>query len=176
MNRQPRPAADEYFEYYSRYISLVPDGDILATLRRQIDTSVAHLGSLTEAQAGHRYAAGKWSVKQCIGHMIDTERIFAYRALRIGRNDHTPIEGFEQDDYVQSAAFDACSPASLIEELHVVRKSTILLLEHLQDEAWGRRGVASTYAVSARALAWIIAGHELHHLTVIREKYFSKTA
>ena len=172
MTSRIRPASDEYFDYYHRYISLVPDGDIIDILRRQAAQTVAYLSNLTEAQGAFRYEPGKWSVKECLGHVTDTERIFTYRALRIGRNDKTPIEGFEQDDYVKFGSFDSCSLSSLIREFEIVRKSTALLFEHLADDAWARRGVASGYGVSVRALAYITAGHELHHLAVLRAKYF----
>jgi hypothetical protein len=172
MSFMVRPPANEYFEYYERYISLVPDGDIIETLRAQFDKTTAYLSALSEEQGAFRYAPGKWSVKEALGHLIDTERIFAYRALRIARNDRTPIEGFEQDDYVRFGSFDACTLASLIAEFAAVRKSTELLFAHLADEAWARMGVAYDHEVSVRALAYIAAGHELHHLAVLRAKYF----
>jgi len=172
MSNQIRPAADEYFEYYHRYTSLVPDGDIVEMLRSQGASSIGYLSALTEEQGAFRYEPGKWSVKECVGHMIDTERIFTYRALRIARNDKTPIEGFEQDDYVKFGSFDACSLRSLIEEFQTVRKATVQLFGHLAEEAWSRRGTASTHEVSVRALAWITAGHEIHHLHVLTSKYF----
>jgi hypothetical protein len=106
-----------------------------------------------------------------IGHMIDAERIFAYRALRLARGDATPLPPFEQNDYVQTAGSDQRTLADLIEEMRVVRESTILLLASFPDDAWVRRGVVSGREVSVRALAYIIAGHARHHLKVLRERY-----
>jgi len=169
-----RPAADEYLDYYDRYVSLVPDGDIVEILKDQVETSVSYLSRLSEEQGNFRYAPGKWSVKECLGHMIDAERIFAYRAMRIARNDRTPIEGFEQDDYIKYGSFDACSLASLVAEFQAVRESTEYLFEHLAEEAWTRRGIANKNEISVRALAYIMAGHELHHIAVLKSKYFPK--
>ncbi len=167
-----RPAADEYLDYYHRYISLVPDGDIVETLKRQAKETVAYLSTLTESQGAFRYEPGKWSVKECVGHVSDTERIFTYRALRIARNDRTPIEGFEQDDYVKYGSFDSCTLAGLIVEFQAVRQATVLLFEHLAEEAWTRRGIANKNEVSVRAIAYTSAGHELHHIHVLTSKYF----
>ena len=127
--------------------------------------------SIPESQAGFRYAADKWSIKELVGHLIDTERIFSYRALRFARNDKTPLPGYEQDDYIRHASFDDCSLSELAAELESVRQSTLFLFKHLDEEAWMRRGVASESEVSVRALAYIIAGHELHHRRVLRDRY-----
>jgi hypothetical protein len=105
--------------------------------------------------------------------MIDTERIFAYRALRFARNDHTPVPGYEQDDYIREASFDACALVDLAAEFSSVRQSSLFLFKHLSEEAWTRRGTASENEVSVRALAYIIAGHELHHRDILRSKYLS---
>ena len=165
------PAATEYAPYYGRYISLVPEGDILATLAEQMDSTLLLLRGIDEARAGHRYAPGKWSIKELVGHMIDTERIFAYRALRFARSDETALPGFEQDDYVRNAAFAACPMDELVRELEFVRGANLLMFKHLNDEAWKRRGVASNGEVSVRALAYIIAGHERHHTEILRTRY-----
>ena len=156
MTAKIRPAAGEYLDYYDRYISLVPQGDVLVTLRDQIEQTVSYVSKLSEEQGAFRYAPGKWSVKECVGHMIDTERIFAYRALRVSRNDKTPIEGFEQDDYVKNGSFDSCALADLLAEFQTVRESTELFFEHLADEAWGRRGVANKSDITVRAIAYIV--------------------
>jgi uncharacterized damage-inducible protein DinB len=166
-----RPAPTEYAPYYGKYISLVPEGDIVTILGRQIDDTLALFASISDAQAGSRYAPGKWSVKEVVGHLIDTERIFGYRALRFARNDRTPIPGYEQDDYVSNGNFDAQSLSDLASEYEHVRRAGIYLLRGLSSDAWDRRGIASDNEVSVRALAYIIAGHELHHLGVIRTKY-----
>jgi DinB superfamily len=166
-----RPQATEYLPYYERYISLVPDGDVLRTLTEQLDSTLSILRSLPEEKAGFRYAPGKWSIKEVVGHIIDGERIFAYRALRFARNDQTPLPGFEQDDYINNATFDDCKLSDLIDEFEHVRRGNLLMFRQLDDEAWTRRGIASDAEVSVRALAYILAGHERHHMKVLKEKY-----
>jgi len=166
-----RPQADEHDPYYSRYISLVPEGDILDTLRAQITGTQELLGGLSEDQGNFRYAPGKWTIKEVVGHLSDTERVFAYRALRIARNDQTPIEGFEQDDYVRFGPFARRLLAGLVEEYGAVRQSSLCLLRALDEEAWSRRGIANKATVSVRAVAFILAGHELHHRRILNEKY-----
>ncbi|HEX8457322.1 MAG TPA: DinB family protein [Pyrinomonadaceae bacterium] len=171
-----RPEETEYASYYGRYVSLVGDGDILSTLSEQLTATLALLGGVPEAQAGFRYEAGKWSIKELVGHIIDGERIFAYRALRFARNDRTPLPGFEQDDYIRNASFDACTLRALAAEFESVRRSTLFLFQHLDDAAWTRTGVASDNEVSVRAIAYIIAGHELHHTGILRERYLPALA
>jgi DinB superfamily len=166
-----RPAATEYAPYYGKYINLVSEGDIITTLGQQINNTLALLASISEAQAESRYAPGKWSIKEVVGHLIDGERVFGYRVLRFARNDQTPLAGFEQDDYVSNADFDRLALSDLASEYEHVRRATIYLLQGLRSDAWDRRGIASDNEVSVRALAYIIAGHELHHMDVIRTKY-----
>lgn len=166
-----KPGADEYASYYEKYTSLVPDADILSVLSEQIEATLALLRKLPEEKGNYRYAPDKWSIKELVGHLIDSERIFAYRALRIARNDKTPLPGFEQDDYIANANFDSCSLADLSAEFELVRRSNLAMFKQLSDEAWLRRGTASENEVSVRALAHIIAGHELHHLNVLRSRY-----
>ena len=166
-----KPATDEYAPYYSKYTSLVPDGDVVTTLEQQLAATLVLLRGLPEEQGNHRYAPEKWSVKELVGHVIDTERIFAYRALRIARGDQTPLPGFEQDGYITNGNFDLRQLADLSSEFETVRQSTLFLLRHLSDEAWLRRGVASENEVTVRALAHIMAGHELHHLEILRSRY-----
>jgi uncharacterized damage-inducible protein DinB len=166
-----KPDAIEYAPYYERYVGLVPEGDITQTLSRQINETLNVLSNIDEQKAGYRYAPDKWSIKEVIGHLIDSERVFAYRAMRFARDDRNELAGFEQDDYVRAGAFDRRSLRELLEELHHVRKATEYLLKGLSEEAWQRRGVANGNEVSVRGLAWIIAGHELHHRGVIKTKY-----
>jgi DinB superfamily len=166
-----RPDLTEYAPYYGKYINLVPEGDILTALGRQMDGTLALLRGIPESQADSRYAPGKWSIKEVIGHLIDAERIFGYRALRFARNDQTAIEGFEQDDYVKHGGFGEQSLSDLASEYEHVRRANIFLLRGLSSDAWDRRGRASDNEVSVRALAYIIAGHELHHMEIIRSKY-----
>jgi hypothetical protein len=168
-----RPAAGEYNPYYDKYISLVPEEDVRVVLRRQLDDTLSLLSSINEAQAATSYAPGKWSIKELVGHVIDGERIFAYRALRFARGDQTPLSGFEQDDYVAGGNFGARRLTDLATEFEHVRKATLSLLGHLDEEAWQRSGVASDSPVSVRALAYIMAGHEAHHMGILRERYLS---
>jgi hypothetical protein len=165
------PATGEFAAYYGRYIELVKGDDIVATLDGQISATLAVLRGLTETQGNHRYEPGKWSIKEVVGHVIDTERIFAYRALRIARNDQTPLAGFEQNGYVASANFGASALADLADELELVRRSNLAMFKQFSLEAWQRRGTASENPVSVRALAYIIAGHELHHIGLLRTRY-----
>ncbi|MBD0372563.1 MAG: DinB family protein [Pyrinomonadaceae bacterium] len=171
MTTKNYPAASEYAPYYGRYVSLVPEGDILETLARQLDASLAVLRGIDEAKAGHRYAPDKWSIKELVGHIIDTERIFAYRAMRFARGDVTELPGFEQDDYVRNAAFDACPFDELVREFELVRGANLLMFKHLDEAAWQRRGVASSAEVTVRALAFIMAGHERHHIEILKTRY-----
>lgn len=170
-----RPDATEYAPYYGKYISLVSDSDILTLLSQQLNESLALLGSISETQANYRYAPDKWSIKELVGHLIDTERIFAYRALRFARNDKTPLQGFEQDDYIRGASFDDCALSDLASEFAHVRRSNLSLFENLSVEAWKRRGAANDSEVSVRALAYIIAGHELHHMEILRSRYLQSS-
>jgi uncharacterized damage-inducible protein DinB len=167
-----RPQSGEYAPYYERYISLIEDNDILATLDRQRREMVLLLSGLSEEQGDFRYAPEKWSAKQVLGHVCDTERVFAYRALRISRGDATPMEGFEQDDYVKNGPFARHAIAEVIEDYIAVRRATISLLRSLEEAAWSRRGVANKNEVTVRALAYTIAGHEAHHRRILEEKYF----
>ena len=166
-----RPAKTEYDSYYHRYISLVAEEDVLVALDQQLAETLILLRSLSEQHGTFRYEPGKWSVKEVLGHMIDTERIMAYRALRVARGDRTPIEGFEQDDYVKNGDFDKRAISNLAREFEQVRRSTISLFRNLEPEAWQRRGIANRVEITARALAFIIAGHELHHKALLKEKY-----
>jgi hypothetical protein len=166
-----RPQSDEHDPYYCRYISLVPEGDILATLRSQIADTQALLKKTGEERGNFRYAPGKWSVKEVVGHLSDAERVFGYRALRIARNDQTPIEGFEQDDYIRFGPFAHRSLAELLEEYTTVRQSSLCLFNQLDQEAWSRRGTANKATISVRAIAFVLAGHELHHRRILKDKY-----
>jgi uncharacterized damage-inducible protein DinB len=166
-----RPDSTQYASYYGKYVSLVAEGDILASLGQQLDETLALLDKVSESQADFRYAPGKWSIKELVGHMIDTERIFSYRALRFARNDKTPLHGFEQDDYIRGASFNDYTLGDLASEFAHVRRASLSLFKHLNEEAWNRTGTASESEVSVRALAYIIAGHELHHMEILRSRY-----
>ena len=168
-----RPQPGEYAPYYERYVSLVQGEDILSTLDQQRRETMLLLSCRDDDEGDFRYAPEKWSAKEVLGHVCDTERIFAYRALRFSRADATPLEGFEQDDYVRNGAFSQRPLSDLVEDFIAVRRATLSLLRNLDEAAWVRRGTANKNEVSVRALAYIIAGHELHHRRILEEKYFS---
>lgn len=171
MSTAARPEKSEYQPYFEVYISRVPDGDIVATLGRQLDETLVLIRSIPEDRGEFRYAEGKWTIKELIGHIIDSERVFAYRALRFGRGDTTPLEGFEQDDFVRGADFNKRTLSNFANEYEYVRRSTISLLASLEASAWDRRGTANNNEVSVRGIAFIIAGHERHHLEILRTRY-----
>jgi|SRR5579871_3077148 len=165
------PETTEYQSYYGRYISLVPGKDLVQTLERQLTETLPILRSITEEKSLQRYAPGKWSIKEVLGHLIDAERIFTYRALRFARKDQTPLPGFDQDPYVEAANFDARPWTDLVDEFEHVRRSTILFFRSLRPEDLLRLGTASQNAITVRALGYIIAGHELHHMEILRDRY-----
>ena len=166
-----RPEASEYDPYYERYISLVKAEDIVAALQKQAQETRDLLSKVSADRADLRYAPGKWSVKEVLGHVNDTERIMSYRVLRIARGDKTPIEGFEQDDYIAGGKFGRRTIDDLLQEFMTIRNATIQLIRHLDAEAAERRGMANNKEISARAIVFVIAGHELHHRRILQEKY-----
>jgi len=166
-----RPAPDEYAPYYGTYVSQVPDGDVVATLAAQVDDSLALLRPLSEEQARFRYAPGKWSVKEIVTHLTDAERVFTYRALWFARGAADSLPSFDENAWAPVAEADAVPLDELLDELASLREATVALFAHLPREAWQRRGIASGKGVSVRALAWITAGHERHHMKVLRERY-----
>ncbi len=168
-----RPEPGEYAPYYDRYISLVAGSDILKTLDAQRRQTMVLLCGRDESDGDIRYAPEKWNAKEVLGHVCDTERVFAYRALRIARGDQAPMEGFEQDDYVRNGPFARAGLAEVIEDYIAVRRATLTLFRYLDETAWMRRGVANKNEVTVRAIAYTIAGHEVHHRRILEEKYFS---
>lgn len=168
-----RPAPDEYAPFYAKYVERVPEGNLPRLLQAQTDDTLNLLTSITEEQSLNRYASDKWSIKELLGHIIDAERVFSYRALRIARGDGTPLAGFDQEPYVENGAFDRRAWRDLIDEYSAVRQSTLLLLQSFDDAAWERRGTASQTQVSVRALGYIIAGHDRHHIAILRERYLN---
>ena len=173
-----RPAPSEYAPYAHAYVSLVPEGDILGILAAQNKETLALVRSLPDGKGAFRYAPDKWSIQELVGHVTDTERIFASRALRFGRGDATPLPGFEENDYVRNSSFGQYSLVDLADGFESVRRSTLFLFKHMSAEASLRRGKANNVEVSVRALAYLIAGHELHHMNVLRTRYLAdpKTA
>jgi hypothetical protein len=168
-----KPQPDEYARYYGKYINLVSGEDILSTLDQQRRDTMKLLCGRDETEGDFSYAPGKWSTKEVLGHVCDAERVFAYRALRISRGDATPMQGFEQDDYVHNGPFARIPLSEIIEDYIAVRRATITLFRNLDEAAWSRRGVANKNEVTVRALAYTIAGHELHHRAILQEKYFA---
>lgn len=168
---QNRPQKGDYALYYEKYIALVPSGDFLEILKGQERELTRLLTPLTDPQGEFRYAPGKWSIKEVLGHINDAERIFAYRLLRIARGDQTPLPGFEQDNYIEPGNFSARKLADLLHEFSTVREASVSLVHSLDDAAWLRRGVASQKEVTVTALAFVIAGHERHHRIILEERY-----
>ena len=169
--RSTPPAAGEYAEFYAGYVGRVPAGDVVSTLRDQLAEGLSLLGGIEPSRTTSGYAPGKWSIRDVVLHMADTERVMAYRALRIARADTTPLASFDENAWTPMAGANARPMESLLAELEATRRATVVMLEGLPPEAWERVGTASGKPVSVRALAWIIAGHERHHLAVIRERY-----
>jgi uncharacterized damage-inducible protein DinB len=167
----PRPAADEYFEYYDRYIAQVPGDDALSVLASHIERWTPALGRITDAQALHRYATGKWSVKEVLNHIIDGERVFCYRALRFARADQTPLPGFDENAWAPAMASDRRPIAEIVEELRAVRAASVAMFRSFDATMLTRRGKANDKTISVRALAWIIAGHAIHHQAGLRDNY-----
>jgi uncharacterized damage-inducible protein DinB len=167
-----RPDESEYPPYAAKYVNLVVGDDILPILSAQLEQTMALLKPVDERRASEFvYASGKWTIKQVLGHMGDTERVFAYRALSVARNDPTPLPGFEQDDWVTGGAFAERTLSSLLEEFRAARQATVALFQNLPQQAWMLRGSANKYPVTVRGLAFLCAGHEAHHVKILREKY-----
>ncbi len=167
-----RPEPTEYAEFYADYVSKVSGSDVLGVLESQRVQMLQLFAGRSERDGSFRYAPGKWTVKEVLGHITDTERIFTYRALRIARGDQTPLPGFEQEDFVKNAAFSDRTLAGLAEEFALVRSASLALFRSFPEEAWPRRGVASQKEVTVRALAFITAGHQIHHRIILEERYF----
>jgi hypothetical protein len=167
-----RPEATEYADFYANYIAKVPGSDVLGVLESQRLQMLQLFAGRSERDGSFRYGPGKWSVKEVLGHITDTERIFTYRALRIARGDQTPLPGFEQDDFVKNGAFGERTLASLAEEFGLVRSASIVLFRSIPEKVLSRRGVASQKEVTVRALAFITAGHQIHHRIILEERYF----
>jgi hypothetical protein len=169
-----RPAASEHGAYYAKYIALVPDGDYIATFQEITTGTHSLLTSISEEKSLHRYAPGKWSIRESWLHVADTERIMGYRALRFARGDEKELTGFDQDPYVLLSGADSRSWRSIVEEYFAVRQSTLAFYRNLPADAWTRMGVASGNPWTVRALAYTAAGHDLHHRNLLHEKYLAQ--
>jgi DinB family protein len=167
-----RPEANEYAEYYAKYIAKVPGADVLSVLESQRLHMLQLFAGRSERDGNFRYAPDKWTIKEVLGHVTDAERIFTYRALRIARGDQTPLASFEQDDYVKNGGFAGRTLADLVEEFAAVRGASVALFRSFDDAAWSKRGVASQKEVTVRALGFITAGHQIHHRVILEEQYF----
>jgi hypothetical protein len=165
-----RPDSTEYVPYFEKYVNLVPEGDILAHLEQQIDATASLLRDVSEPVAETRHAPYTWSVKEVVGHLIDSERVFGFRALCFARADRNELPGFDENDYARHARFDARNLRDLVAEFELVRRSHIHFFRGLDGEAWHRSGIANGHPITVRALAYIIAGHERHHVAILRER------
>src|SRR5579872_1352898 len=171
----PKPSPGEYPAYADMYMKLLPeDGRILPFMKAQIEKTKEFVYHISNKQWEYVYAPGKWSIKEVLVHIVDDERIYAYRALRIGRGDQTPLPGFEQNDYVPYSCANERSVSSILKEYTAVRKATLSLFKNFSEADLLRRGTANNHVVSVRALLYHIAGHELHHLHIIEEKYLQE--
>ncbi len=166
-----RPDAATYPAFYHAYVERVPDGDLVATLERQVDDTVALVSRFSPGREELRYAPGKWSVREVVGHVTDSERVFALRALWAARGDPSPQPGFDEKAWAAASNAAGRPLAELTEEFRAVRRATVLLLRGLDADAWKRRLTANGTAISLAAVAWIMAGHELHHRAVLEERY-----
>jgi hypothetical protein len=166
-----RPEKTEYDPYYEVYVSLVPDGDIVDILDRQAAEVRECFSAIPEEKGPFAYAAGKWSIKELLGHLTDGERMFMYRIFRISRGDKTPIEGFEQDGYIENARSNSRAFADLLDEFTALRRANVIAYRHFSEEDWSRTGTANNVEITSRALAYIAAGHIAHHLRILKEKY-----
>jgi len=167
-----RPKQGDYNIYYDRYISLIDD-DVIKVLKTQLQTSLELLNQINEEKGNYSYEEGKWTIKELLGHVIDTERIFTYRALSFARNEKQSLPGFEQDEYVANGNFSSRSLEEMINEFRLVRESNIILFESFDAEILNRRGTASDNEVTVLALIFIIAGHEKHHMKILKERYLN---
>lgn len=169
-----RPGDDEYGSFYAGYVQSVPEGDLFAIMAKQPDALRDLLKAVDETTAGGRPAPGEWSIKEVIGHINDGERVFSYRATRISRADETPLPGFEQNSYVENGDFNARSLADLLEEFDLLRRANLLQFKALKPEAFTRRGTASGYGISVRALLYVLTGHVEHHFVSLRDVYLAQ--
>lgn len=170
-SRTQRPAPTEHEAYYSHYISLTPDGDLAATLAAQIAKVGASFGSVSPQRETFTYETGKWTIREVLGHLIDTERVFAYRATAFSRGDTNPLPSFDQAAWAPHGNYNARTLSSLLDEWAAVRRATIALVENLPDAAWGNVGTASGFQFTTRAALWILPGHVEYHLAHLRSAY-----
>lgn len=170
-----RPQPAEYDAYYEKYISLVPEDEVVAALAAQPDELEQLFRGVPDEKGTFAYADGKWTVKESLSHLIDGERIFAYRALRVARGDKTPIEGFEQDGYIENSHANRRTIAEMLNEFRLLREANVLFFRNLEADDWVREGTANNVSISVRSLGWIMAGHIRHHVAILQERYLAKS-
>jgi len=168
---QKRPEESEYDPYYQKYVALVPETEIIALLEVQSDQLRSLIEGVPEERGTFAYDDGKWTIKEVLSHLIDGERIFSYRALRIARGDKTPIEGFEQEGYIENSHANQRSFSDLLDEFTQIRRANLAFFENLDPADWIRTGTANNVEISVRSLAWIMAGHIRHHLNILTSRY-----
>ncbi len=168
-----RPKPGDYIPYYDNYISKIEGNDAIKVFEEQLNNTFKLINSIPESKGKFSYAEGKWSIKEVIGHIIDTERVFAYRALCIARGEKKSLPGFEQDDYIQTAGFNYRKISDLANEYKKVREANILLFKSFDENALNRRGLANNNEITVNAILFIIAGHENHHLDIMKAKYLN---
>lgn len=166
-----RPNQSEFPEYYVPYVQLVPEGDLLQTLEKNLVEMENLFAGISDEESLFRYAEGKWSIKEVLGHITDTERIMSYRLLRVGRGDHTPLAGFDENLYVKGSQINKLPIKNILNDFISTRRATITLIQNMPEEAWSYKGIANNLEITAGAIAYIIAGHEMHHRKIINEKY-----
>lgn len=166
-----RPAEQEHDPAFSRYIFRVPEGNLIQLFESQTQKTRRFFENMSEERANYSYAPGKWSLKEVLGHVMDFERVFAYRTLCIARGEDQPLPGYDENNYARLAAYDRIPLPKALEQYNHLRASTIALLEQIPDDAWARTGTVNAKTISLRALAYIMPGHELHHMNVIAERY-----
>jgi len=166
-----RPEKEEYDPYYEGYVSLVPDGNIVEIMERQSGELREIFAAIPDEKGPYAYAEGKWTIKELLGHLIDGERMFMYRIFRISRGDETPIEGFEQDMYIENARSNSRPFSDMVEEFAALRRANVIACGHFSDEDWDRVGTANQVKITPRALAYISVGHVTHHLRILKDRY-----
>lgn len=171
---QRRPDLKDYPDHIVHYLKQTPEGDLLLLLKKQTEELLALFSSLTEEESLYRYAPGKWSIRQLVGHITDTEQIFAYRLLRAARNDRTPLPGFDENEFADAAFFDELPLSAHLARFEATRRSAILLMESLKDEEWERIGIVNGFEGTALSWGCVMAGHAAHHLRVLEERYFGE--
>lgn len=169
-----RPAENEYPKYYQPYVNLVSECDLVQLLKENLKEIILLVEGISEEESMHRYAPGKWSVKEVLGHITDTERIMSYRLLRVSRGDQTPLAGFNESDYVEAAQTNNLPLKAILEDFKAARNATITLIQNTPVKAWNNQGNANGMPITTRAIAYIIAGHEIHHRKIIEERYLKR--